>query len=118
MEYIPFILNKGGLSDEKISRIYVGTRLCIQFGCLQWQTHHRFYSWSLKAGKPWFAAVLEPFYEDENAVYSFPYPISTFIIVTYLNGESEDIITALESGRATISDLDKFGIDYYTEPKK
>lgn len=65
-----------------------------------------------------FAAVLEPFYEDENAVYSFPYPISTFIIVTYLNGESEDIITALESGRATVSDLDKFGIDYYTEPKK
>ena len=65
-----------------------------------------------------FAAVLEPFYENENAVYSFPYPISHFVIVTYLNGESEDIVTALEAGRVTIADLDRFGIKYYAEEKK
>ena len=62
--------------------------------------------------------AIEIFYEDENAKYYFPTPRSNFIIVTYLNGDSEDILTALEAGRATIADLDRFGIEYYTEPKK
>lgn len=61
---------------------------------------------------------LEFFYEDENTKYYFPVIKSQFIIVTYLNGDSEDIVTALEAGRATIADLDRFGIKYCTEPKK
>lgn len=65
-----------------------------------------------------FAAVIEFFYEDENNRYYFPYPYSKFIIVTYLNGDSEDIATALKAGRATIADLDRFDIEYKTEPKK
>ena len=64
-----------------------------------------------------FLAVIEPFYEDENNVYYFPYPISSLVIVTYLDGYSEGIIPALESGRATIEDLDRFGIEYYTDEK-
>ena len=60
----------------------------------------------------------EVFYEDEDNVYYFPTISSRSIIVTYLNGDSEDIRSALNSGRATISDLDRFGIKYYTEPRK
>lgn len=62
--------------------------------------------------------VLEFFYEDDNARYYFPTPRSRFITVTCLNGESENIIPALESGRVTIADLDRFGIKYYTEEKQ
>lgn len=58
------------------------------------------------------------FYSEDDIHYYFSDMRACYIIVTYLNGDSEDIITALESGRATISDLDKFGIDYYTKPKK
>jgi hypothetical protein len=39
-------------------------------------------------------------------------------MVVYNNGNSEDIVTALNAGRATIADLDKFGIEYHTEPKR
>ena len=60
----------------------------------------------------------EVFYEDADNVYYFPTISSQSIIVTYLNGDSEDIRSALNSGRATIADLDRFGIKYYTEPRK
>lgn len=61
--------------------------------------------------------AVEPFFEDEAFVYSFPSIRSHYILVTYNNGNSEDIITALNAGRAAISDLDQFEIDYITEPK-
>ena len=60
----------------------------------------------------------ELFYEDETTEYYFNVIKSHYIIVTYNNGNSEDIVTALNAGRATIADLDEFGIEYHTEPKK
>ena len=57
--------------------------------------------------------AIEPFYEDEYAIYYFPYyGDSQFITVTYLDGKTENIIPALEAGRVTIVDLKRFGIDY------
>ena len=64
------------------------------------------------------AEALELFYEDETTEYYFNVIKSHYIIVTYNNGNSEDIVTALNAGRATIADLDEFGIEYHTEPKK
>lgn len=62
--------------------------------------------------------MLERFYYDEENIYYFPTMRSMYIIVTYLNGDSEDIVTALKAGRATIADLDRFGIEYKTKPKE
>lgn len=62
--------------------------------------------------------AIEYFFEDGDNRYYFPYPNSTFIIVTYSNGDSEGIISALKAGRATIADLDRFDIMYGTEPKQ
>lgn len=64
------------------------------------------------------AEAEELFYEDETTEYYFNVIKSHYIIVTYNNGNSEDIVTALNAGRATIADLDEFGIEYHTEPKK
>lgn len=61
--------------------------------------------------------AFEKFYEDENNEYYFSVIKSHYIIVTYNNGISEDIITALNSGRATIFDLDEFDIDYHIKEK-
>ena len=60
----------------------------------------------------------ELFYEDETTKYYFNVIKSQYIWVVFNNGNGEDIVTALNAGRATITDLDKFGIEYYTEPKK
>jgi len=60
----------------------------------------------------------ELFYEDETAKYYFNVIKSQYIEVIYNNGNSEDIVTALNAGRATIADLDEFGIEYHTEPKQ
>ena len=60
----------------------------------------------------------ELFYEDETNRYYFNVIKSHYIMVTYNNGNSEDIVTALNAGRATIADLDEFGIEYHTEPKQ
>lgn len=61
--------------------------------------------------------AVEKFYEDENNWYCFGAIKSHCIIVTYKDGSSEDIVTALNAGRATIADLDKFGIEYQIEQK-
>ena len=58
------------------------------------------------------------FYEDETTYYWFNVIKSHYIMVTYNNGNSEDIVTALNAGRATIADLDEFDIEYHTEPKQ
>ena len=60
----------------------------------------------------------ELFYEDETTLYYFNVIKSHYIMVTYNNGNSEDIVTALKAGRATIADLDAYGIAYHTVAKK
>lgn len=64
------------------------------------------------------AEAEEMFYEDENNEYYFNVIKSHYIMVTYNNGNSEDIVSALNAGRITISDLDEFGIEYHTQPKR
>ena len=64
------------------------------------------------------ADALDMFYEDETNRYYFSVIKNDYIIVKYDNGHSEDIVTAMNAGRATLSDLNKFGIEYYTEPKQ
>lgn len=64
-----------------------------------------------------FAMALEPIYEDNTAVYCLSCIKSHYIIVHYADGSQEDVKTALNSGRATIADLDRFGIGYYREAK-
>lgn len=59
----------------------------------------------------------EKFYEDENNEYFFGGIYSQYVIVHYTDGTQEDIVTALNAGRAAIADLDKFGIRYWAEPK-
>lgn len=59
----------------------------------------------------------ERFYEDEQNGYYFRVIKSHYVIVTYTNGETEDIVTALQAGRATIADLDRFGIEYHVKEK-
>ncbi len=62
--------------------------------------------------------AIEPFYEDEYAIYYFPYyGNSHYITVTYLDGKTENIIPALEAGRVTVVDLKRFGIDYGIDDK-
>ena len=63
------------------------------------------------------AEAEELFYDDETTEYYFNVIKSHYVMVTYNNGNSEDIVTALNAGRATIADLDQFGIEYHTEVK-
>lgn len=62
-------------------------------------------------------AALEKFFEDENNEYYFSVIKSQYVIVTYNDGKSEDIATALKAGRVTIADLDEFNIAYRVETK-
>ena len=64
------------------------------------------------------AEATELLYEDETTYYWFNVIKSQYIMVTSNQGNSEDIVTALNAGRATIADLDEFDIEYHTEPKQ
>ena len=64
------------------------------------------------------AEAEELFYEDETNRYYFNVIKSHYIMVVYNDGNSEDIVTALNAGRATIADLNEFGIEYHIEPKQ
>ncbi len=57
--------------------------------------------------------AMEMFYYDGYTRYYFPAIKSQYVEVRYSNGASEDIVTALNAGRATIKDLDRFEIEYY-----
>ncbi len=61
--------------------------------------------------------VEEPFYEDRQYVYIFGNPISEYVIVTYSDGTQENVKEALERGHIALFDLDRFGIQYFSEPK-
>ena len=63
------------------------------------------------------AEAEELFFEDDEYEYYFSVIKSHYVIVTYNDANSEDIITALNSGRATIADLDEFDIEYTIKPK-
>ena len=63
------------------------------------------------------AEAEELFFEDDEYEYYFNVIKSHYVIVTYNDANSEDIITALNSGRATIADLDEFDIEYTIKPK-
>ena len=60
----------------------------------------------------------EMFYEDESTEYYFSEVRSPHVLVSYRNDYIETVVTALEEGRITIADLDKYGIEYYTKPKE
>ncbi len=62
--------------------------------------------------------ALEKFYEDEKYEYYFGVIKSQYVKVTYSDGTTENIVTALNAGRVTVEALDAFGIEYYTKAKK
>ena len=64
------------------------------------------------------ATALEKFWEDETTEYYFSCIKSQYVKVIYRDGATENVVTALESGRIMIADLDRFNIEYYTKAKK
>ena len=64
-----------------------------------------------------YDTAVEKIFEDENYNYYIGGLYSGNIIVHYTDGSEEDIVNALIAGRAIIDDLDKFGIQYWAEPK-
>lgn len=56
--------------------------------------------------------AFELFYEDDRADYYFNCVKSQYVIAMDSTGRTMDIVTALNEGLATISDLDRFGISY------
>ena len=61
--------------------------------------------------------ALDPFYEDEKYIYSFPCIISDYIVVKYSDGTEETVKEALKNNRIEIGYLDKFDIHYIKQEK-
>ncbi len=61
--------------------------------------------------------VEERIYEDYSHIYVFGNPRSQYVIVKYTDGTEENVKEALGSGRIKITDLDRYGISYFAEPK-
>lgn len=59
----------------------------------------------------------EPFFSDENYIYSFGCIKSQYVTAHYSDGSREPVKDALEAGRVTMADLDRFGIGYYAQVK-
>lgn len=59
----------------------------------------------------------ERFYEDDVYIYSFGNPQSDYTIVKYSDGSEQRLVDALREGNIKISDLDTFGIKYWSEIK-
>lgn len=62
------------------------------------------------------AQALEGFYNDGEYEYYFSSIKSHYIDVYYSDGTVENVREAIEAGRVTISDLDRFEIHYYKMP--
>ena len=58
------------------------------------------------------AETLDQFYEDENYQYYYNCLKSKYIIVKYKDGSEETVKSALKNNRITISELDKYNIEY------
>lgn len=63
------------------------------------------------------SSSLEKFYEDDKKEYFYSCIKSDYIIVRYTNGKEETTKEALKNGNIKISDLDLYGINYYSEDK-
>lgn len=59
--------------------------------------------------------ALEGFWSDEEYHYYFSSIKSQYIIVRYSDGTEEPVRDAMEAGRVTLADLDRFKIGYYKE---
>ncbi|MBR3754191.1 MAG: hypothetical protein IKK49_03695 [Clostridia bacterium] len=62
-------------------------------------------------------SALQPFYEDDEYVYSYPSIRNDYVIVTFVNGTQMTAKEALEKGYITIGDLDLWQIQYIKQPK-
>lgn len=62
--------------------------------------------------------ALEPFYHDDEWVYSFANPISGCVYVVYSDGTEQKIKEALAEGRVDITILDEFEFPYYKHKMK
>lgn len=61
------------------------------------------------------AEALEEFYSDSDYTYYFPSIKSEYIECQFSDGSRMMIVEALESGKAVVSDLDTYGIQYWIE---
>lgn len=64
------------------------------------------------------AEALEKFYEDDEYEYYFSCIKNDYIIVKYENGYQETIKSAFEYSAVSITDLDKYNIDYSKKEKE
>lgn len=62
-----------------------------------------------------FPDAHEEFYTADGVTYIFPCIQSSAMVVVYSDGTEEPFMQSLEAGRVVISDLDRFGIGYFTE---
>ena len=60
---------------------------------------------------------LEPFYEDDEYTYSFPCIKSSSVFVKFSNGNKMLVTEALDSGKVTIEELIKAGLEVNKEKK-
>ncbi len=63
------------------------------------------------------ADVLEGFWQDEEYTYYFGSLKSHYVIVHYSDGTQEPVGDALQAGRITLADLERFDIAFYREEK-
>ena len=62
--------------------------------------------------------ALERFYSDDKYDYYFPTIRNYVVIVYFKDGTEQTVKDALAEGKITITDLDRFNIRYYREPKQ
>jgi hypothetical protein len=62
--------------------------------------------------------ALERFYSDDKYDYYFPTIRNYVVIVYFKDGTEQTVKDALADGKITITDLDRFNIGYYREPKQ
>ena len=62
-------------------------------------------------------AALEKFFEDDENEYYYGSIKSEYVIVKYSDGSQETVSSALQNGKITLSDLDKYNIGYIKQPK-
>ena len=62
-------------------------------------------------------SALQPFYEDEEYIYSYPSIRSEYVIAEFASGTEMTVKEALEQGYISIDDLDYWEIQYVKQPK-